>query len=244
MLVIEHLTRRYGDLLALDDISLEVKSGELVGLLGPNGAGKSTLLRSVAGLQPADSGVIRVASAEIATQPIEARRHLGYAAEEPTFYEDLSAEEYAAFVAAIRGLDPEEARRRTLELAGPLGLADRMREPVRGLSHGMRKKVSFLVAVLHRPAVLLCDEALEGFDAGAALAAKQWLREMSRGGAAILFSSHVTETMERLCDRVVLLSKGRIARTLERAAWGAPDHGPSPLERELLSLTSVAHPEN
>ena len=129
-------------------------------------------------------------------------------------------------------------------LAGALGLADRMNEPVRGFSHGMRKKLSFLAAVLHEPPVLLCDEALEGFDAGAALAAKQLLRDMSARGAAILFSSHVTETMERLCDRVVLLWKGRVARTLERAAWGAPDHGPSPLERELLSLSSDVRPEN
>jgi ABC-2 type transport system ATP-binding protein len=244
MLSIEKLSRRYGDLLALDDVSLEVKSGELVGLLGPNGAGKSTLMRTVAGLQPADAGVVRIAGADITAQAVDAKRRLGYAAEEPTFYEDLSAEEYVAFVAALRGLDPEPARRRALELASSLGLADRMREPVRGLSHGMRKKVSFLAAVLHRPSVLLCDEALEGFDAGAALAAKQLLRDMSRDGAAILFSSHVTETMERLCDRVVLLWKGRIARTLERAAWGAPEHGPSPLERELLSLNTAETPEN
>jgi len=244
MLTVEHLSRRYGDLLALDDVSVQVESGELVGLLGPNGAGKSTLMRTCAGLQPPDSGVIRLAGVELAARPIEAKRKLGYAAEEPSFYEDLSAEEYLAFLASIRGLDPVEGRRRALSLAESLGLADRMRDPVRGLSHGMRKKVSFLAAVLHRPAVLLCDEALEGFDAGAALAAKQLLRDMARDGVAILFSSHVTETMERLCDRVVLLWKGRIARTLERAAWGAPEQGPSPLERELLSLTTAAHPEN
>jgi ABC-2 type transport system ATP-binding protein len=243
MLGVERLTRRYGDLLALDAVSLEVKSGEIVGLLGPNGAGKSTLLRTASGLQPPDEGVVRIAEFDLWSQPIEAKRRLGYAAEEPTFYEELSAEEYLAFVASIRALDPGEARERERELAVSLGLDTRMREAVRGFSHGMRKKLSFMAAVLHRPAVLLCDEALEGFDAGAALAAKRELRALAGGGTAVLFSSHVTETMERLCDRVVLLWRGRVARVLERAAWGAPDHGPSPLERELLALAESPKPE-
>ncbi len=242
MLQIEALSRRYGALLALDSASIEVRAGEVVGLLGPNGAGKSTLLRTAAGLQPPDSGRVRVAGVDLWAHPLEAKRRLGYAAEEPSFYEDLSAEEYLAFVAAVRALDPDAARQRASELAAGLGLGGRLREPVRGFSHGMRKKLSFLAAVLHRPAVLLCDEALEGFDASAALAAKQELRERSREGAAVLFSSHVTETMERLCDRVVLLWRGRVARVLERAAWGAPDHGPSPLERELLALGDVSRP--
>ncbi|HTO91741.1 MAG TPA: ABC transporter ATP-binding protein [Candidatus Sulfotelmatobacter sp.] len=236
MLELEHLSRRYGDRLALDDVSLTVRAGERVGLLGPNGAGKSTLLRIAAGVQPPDSGVVRIAGEDLGAAPIEAKRKLGYAAEEPAFYENLSADEYLAFVSGIRGLDPEASRRRALALAESLGLADRLNEPVRGFSHGMRKKLSFLAAVLHQPPVLLCDEALEGFDAGAALAAKQLLRDMSHDGAAILFSSHVTESIERLCDRVVLLWRGRVARTLERAAWGGPDHGPTPLERELLAL--------
>jgi len=242
MLSVDGLTRRYGSLLALDQVSLEVRPGEIVGLLGPNGAGKSTLLRTAAGLQPPDSGAVRLAGADLWKQPIEAKQRLGYAAEEPTFYEELSAEEYLAFVSGIRGLDPAATRARVDALAGALGLADRLREPVRGYSHGMRKKLSFLAAVLHRPAVLLCDEALEGFDAAAALAAKNELRALGAQGAAVLFSSHVTETMERLCDRVVLLWRGRIARTLDRAAWGSPAPGPGPLERELLSLASSPSP--
>jgi len=239
MLRIENLTRRYGTLLALDAVSLEVRSGEIVGLLGPNGAGKSTLLRTAAGLQPPDAGSVHVAGADLWKHPIEAKQRLGYAAEEPTFYEELSAEEYLAFVSGIRGLDPAASSARVRDLAGALGLGDRLREPVHGFSHGMRKKLSFLAAVLHRPAVLLCDEALEGFDAAAALAAKDELRALRAAGTAILFSSHVTETMERLCDRVVLLSRGRIARTLDRAAWGSPSPGPGPLERELLALVPL-----
>ena len=245
MLRIEKLTRCYGELVALDGVSLEVQSGEIVGLLGPNGAGKSTLMRTAAGLQPPDSGTVDVDGLDLWSRPIEAKRRLGYAAEEPSFYEELSAEEYLAFVAGIRALPPDEARERVASLADSLGLADRLREPVRGYSHGMRKKLSFLAAILHRPAVLLCDEALEGFDAGAALAAKAELRALSARGSAVLFSSHVTETMERLCDRVVMLWRGHVVRSLDRAGWGNPAPGPGPLERELLALaTASSTPES
>jgi ABC-type multidrug transport system ATPase subunit len=239
MLRIENLSRRYDALVALERVSLEARPGEIVGLLGANGAGKSTLLRTAAGLQPPDEGTVRVGEVDLWSEPIAAKRQLGYAAEEPEFYEELSLDEFLAFLTSLRGLDPDASRSRARALCHQLGLEGRTDEPVRRFSHGMRKKASFLAAVLHQPAVLLCDEALEGFDAGAALAAKQELREMSRRGCAILFSSHVTETIERLCDRVVILHRGRVARALSRAEWGAPDPGLSPLEREFLSLAEA-----
>jgi ABC-2 type transport system ATP-binding protein len=234
MLAVSGLTRRYGTLVALDDVSLTVAPGEIAGLLGANGAGKSTLLRTAAGLQPPDAGTVTVDGIDLWASPLEAKRRLGYAAEEPSFYEELSAEEYLAFVAAVRGLDPAAARARAAELLAGLGLATRTREPVHRFSHGMRKKLSFVAAVLHRPQVLLCDEALEGFDAGGALAAKAELRALAAAGCAVLFSSHVTETVERLCDRAALLHAGRVARIIERSAWGGPPSGPSALEREFL----------
>ncbi|HYM81098.1 MAG TPA: ABC transporter ATP-binding protein [Candidatus Limnocylindria bacterium] len=238
MLRIDGLTRRYGALVALDQVSFEVRPSEVVGLLGANGAGKSTLLRTAAGLQPPDQGAVQIAGVDLWTSPTEAKRHLGYAAEEPSFYEELSADEYLAFVAAVRGMDPRDARARSRDLNSRLGLAGRTDEPVHRFSHGMRKKLSFVAAVLHRPRVLLCDEALEGFDASGGLSAKEELRALAEGGCAILFSSHVTETIERLCERVVMLHRGRVARILDRAAWGAPAPGPSALEREFLAVAS------
>ena len=165
---------------------------------------------------------------------LAARAALGYAAEEPAFHDELSAAEYLSFVAAVRAKEPEAARERAAGLAARLELSGRMDHPVGGWSHGMRKKLSFVAAVLHQPAVLLCDEALEGFDAPSALAAKDELRALARAGAAILFSSHVTETVERLCDRVVILRAGRVVRALDRVAWGAPGESHSPLERAFL----------
>lgn len=236
MLQARSITRRYAERLALDGVSLNVAAGEIVGLLGANGAGKSTLLRTVAGLQPPDSGQVLVGGHDVWAEPLAAKRALGYAAEEPRFHDELSAREYLAFVAAVRGLEPIAAHDRMVELAQGLELGTRLDEPVHGYSHGMRKKLSFLAAVLHRPAVLLCDEALEGFDALSALAAKTTLRELASAGSAILFSSHVTETVERMCDRVVLLHDGRVARTLARAEWGAGDDLHSPLERLFLDV--------
>ena len=187
MLRVSGITRRYGALTALDDVSLAVAPGEIAGLLGANGAGKSTLLRTAAGLQPPDAGAVTIAGIDLWSAPIEAKRRLGYAAEEPTFYEELSADEYLAFIAAVRGLDPGPARERAAALVAALGLASRTGEPVHQFSHGMRKKLSFVAAVLHRPPVLLCDEALEGFDLEAAIAARDELRSLARAGSAVLF---------------------------------------------------------
>ncbi len=236
MLQIENLRRSYGDRVALAGVSFEVKPGEIVGLLGANGAGKSTLLRTASGLQPPDAGHVRVAGHDVWIEHEAARAALGYAAEEPSFHEELSAAEHLAFVAEVRGMEPRAAQARARELAERLDLASRLDEPVRAYSHGMRKKVSFLAAILHRPAVVLCDEALEGFDAPSALAAKDELRALAAGGAAILFSSHVTETVERLCDRIVLLHAGAVARTMTRAEWGAPLTTHSALEGLFLDL--------
>jgi len=228
--------RRYGDRVALENVALTVGAGEIVGLLGANGAGKSTLLRIACGLLIADSGEVRVGGAPLWPEPLPAKRRLGYAAEEPVFYDELSAHEYLTFVSSVRGLEPEAARARTADLARRLGLEGRMDEPVGQWSHGMRKKLSLLAAVLHRPDLLLCDEALEGFDAEAALAAKEELRACARDGAGILFSSHVTETVERLCDRVVVLHRGQVARMLERSTWGGGSEHLSPLERVFLEV--------
>ena len=236
---IENLARRYGSVAALEGVSFEVRSGEIVGLLGPNGAGKSTLMRTAAGLQPPDSGRVWVEGVDAWREPLAAKRRMGLAPEEPAFYEELSADQYLAFLAAVRGLEPAAAAARARELAARLGLAGRTDEPVRRFSHGMRKKLSFLAAILHRPAVLMCDEALEGFDAPAALFARETLRALAAAGTAVLFSSHVTESVERLCDRVVVLHRGRVVRTLARAEWGDQAPGLSALERAFLALVAA-----
>jgi ABC-2 type transport system ATP-binding protein len=232
---LDGVARAYGDLVALDDVSFTVAAGEIVGLLGANGAGKSTLLRTLAGLQAPDRGRVEIDGHDVWGDPVEARRRLGYMAEEPEFYDELSALEYLSFLAGVRGLGAD-ARPRADALLQALGLLGRAAEPVGRYSHGMRKKLSFAAAALHRPAALLCDEALEGFDLEAAMAARETLRSLAAGGTAVLFSTHVAPELERLCDRVVLLHRGRVVRTLTRAEWGGASPGPSPLERAFLDV--------
>jgi len=233
---LDHVTRHYGPLVALDDVSLDVTPGTITGLLGANGAGKSTLMRITAGLQAPDSGQVTVAGHELWRDPIAARRGLGYMAEEPRFHDELSGLEYLSFLAGVRALDPDESAREARRLLERLGLLGRAGEPVERWSHGMRKKLSFVAAVLHRPRALLCDEALEGFDLEASLAAREELRALASGGAAVLFASHVTPVLERLCDRVVLLHCGRIVRSLSRAEWDATGPEFSVLERAFLDV--------
>lgn len=235
MLSVKDLARAYGPRVALAGVSFDVAPGEIVGLLGANGAGKSTLMRTAAGLQPPDEGTITLAGHDVWDAPMPARAALGYAAEEPTFHEEISGGEHLAFVAAVRGLPAAEAKARTESLGERLELRERLDDPIRAYSHGMRKKLSFLAAVLHRPKVLLCDEALEGFDAPSAIEAKRELRECAKAGAAVLFSSHVTETVERICDRVVVLREGRVALSLARADWSASTAEHSALERAFLA---------
>ena len=237
MLTASDLRRTYARVVALDGVSIAVRAGEIAGLLGPNGAGKSTLMRILAGVLPPDSGRVEIEGISLWSEPVRAKQRLGFAPEEPSLYEELGGDEHLAFVATLRGLDPGEARGRGRDILERLGLASRARDPVASYSHGMRKKLSFAIAVLHRPAVLLCDEALEGFDVAAAAAAKDELRALAHAGSAVLFSSHVTETVERTCDRVVILDRGRVVRSLDRADWGgAPQHR-SPLDEIFLSVT-------
>ena len=241
MIGISGVSRRYGSLVALDGVSLEVAAGKIVGLLGANGAGKSTLMRICAGLQTPDAGHVTISGRDLWREPVAARHALGYMAEEPTFYDELSALEYLSFLAALRALDPGESAREARRLLDRLGLTERAGEPVERYSHGMCKKLSFVAAALHRPRALLCDEAIEGFDLEAAIAAREELRSLAAGGTAVLFTSHVAAELERLCDLVVVLHRGRIVRKLTRAEWGGSSPEPSVLERAFLDAVHY-HP--
>ena len=240
MIGIRDVSRRYGSRIALGGVSFEVAPGRITGLLGANGAGKSTLIRVCAGLQAPDTGAVSIGGHDLWTAPIAARRELGYMAEEPSFHEELSALEYLSFLASLRALDPKESAGEARRLLGRFGLMDRAGEPVERYSHGMRKKLSFIAAALHKPRALLCDEALEGFDLEASIAAREELLALAAGGTAVLFASHVAAELERLCDTIVLLHRGCVVRTLARADWGGSSPEPSVLERAFLDVARTS----
>ena len=236
------LTRRYGDLTAVDGLSLEVRAGEILGFLGPNGAGKSTTLRACAGLLRPDAGDIEIAGASLASAPLRARALMGFVPDRPFLYERLSAREFLDFVGALYGLAPDACAARAAALLARLDLIGAADDLIEGYSLGMRQKVSVVAALLHDPPLVMLDEPLQGLDPRAARALKDLLRERAASGGGVLVSTHLLEVAERLCDRVVILHRGKklAEGSLEelRGASGLEAAGaPATLEDVFLELT-------
>ena len=209
-LVLEGLSRRFGTVLAVADVSLEVRAGEIVGFLGANGAGKTTTLRCASGLIVPDAGRVVVAGADLEREPRVAKARLGLVPDRPFLYGRLSAREFLAFVAALYDLPADAAARRADELLARLGLGEHADRTIEGYSLGMRQKTAIAAALLHSPPLLLLDEPLNGLDPPAARMLKELLREHARGGGGVLVSTHLLDVAERLCDRIVILRAGRV----------------------------------
>ncbi len=214
MIVMQGVRKVYGKTVAVDGVDLEVRPGELVGLLGHNGAGKSTLMKLLAGQLIPTAGTVSIAGIDVGVDPSGARARLGYVPEEPALWEYLSAREFLEFVVGVRGQGDIAA---ALEVAGLGADADRL---IREYSQGMRRKTALAAAVVARPPAIVLDEALNGLDPPSALRVRDHLRELRDAGAAILLSTHVLETVERLADRVVLMAKGRVVENVAVSALG------------------------
>lgn len=204
VLDVDSVAKTYGRVTAVQQVTFQVQPGEFVGLVGPNGAGKSTTIKMLTGQLLPTSGSIRVAGVDVATQPNEARAHIGYVPEEPTLYEYLSAREMVAFAAEIRGGGQVDE---ALALAGLGGDADRL---IREYSQGMRRRTALAAAMVAKPALLVLDEALNGLDPPSAARVVSALRAACDAGQAVLLSTHVLDTLERIADRVVMLKDGLV----------------------------------
>ena len=244
MLRIAGLTRRYGDAArARRRLARGARAARSSDCSAPTAPARARCCAPRPGLQPPDAGTVRIDGVDLWRAPLEAKRRLGYAAEEPAFYEELSADEYLAFVA---GGARARSRRRARARASELARAPRARGPQpTSRSRGSRTACARSCRSSPRcctvPPVLLCDEALEGFDAAAALAAKAELRALADAGTAVLFSSHVTETIERLCDRVVAAARRpRRARRSSAPPGALRREARSPLERAFLAVARPA----
>jgi ABC-2 type transport system ATP-binding protein len=209
MIRTERLTKHYGDKAAVVDLDLEIQPGEVFGFLGPNGAGKSTTVKILAGMIPASSGRAVVAGFDVAENPLEAKRRLGFVPESPKLYDSLSADGFLDVMGALYHLDPITSRSRRDDLIELFGLGDVRHQRLRELSKGMRQKVVIASALIHRPDVLILDEPFDGLDANTALVMKQLLAEMAAQGKTVLFSSHVLEVVERICTRLCIIDNGR-----------------------------------
>ena len=209
MIVCRNLEHAYAQPV-LRGVSFTVEAGQVLGYLGPNGAGKTTTIRILTGQLTPGAGSVEVAGVDVLADPEGAKRRLGYVPEQAALYEELTPREFLDLVAALHDLAPARAAARAREYLEFFDLADRMDERLHTFSKGMRKKVVLTAALLHDPAVLFLDEPLDGLDANAALQLKELLRQLARSGVAVLYSSHVLDVVEKVCDRVVILHEGRI----------------------------------
>ena len=206
MLEISGLTIHYGKRVAVKELSLQLAAGEVVLLLGPNGAGKSTTLAAVAGALAPSAGTIRIGGEDLATAPRSARRRVGFADQPPALYEFFTVEEHVRFVAEARGAGATEA----VGVLEQLGLSKIAQRPCRELSFGMRQRVGLAAAIVGPIEVALLDETLNGLDPHASRAARTALRALAERGAAVLMSTHLLGVAEQMCDRILIMNKGKL----------------------------------
>ena len=234
------LVRTFGDVRAVDGIDLEVRRGELFGFLGPNGAGKTTTMRLLTGLLRPTSGEAFVAGHSLTHDPFAARAALGFVPDTPFLYDKLTAREFLAFSAALHGVEPEVAERRARALLALLELEGAADGLVEGYSHGMRQKTALAGALIHDPQVLFLDEPTIGLDPRSARTIKDLLRGLCDRGKAVFLSTHVLEIAERLCDRVGILSQGRLAVVGTVAGLKEQARENASLEEIFLGMTGGA----
>jgi len=213
MLYIEHLTKKFGDKVAVDDLSLHIAAGEVYGFIGHNGAGKTTTLRSVVGIQQFDAGSVRIDGIPLAENPIECKRRIAYIPDNPDLYEFMTGIKYLNFVADVFGVGADARQERIRRYAALFELTDDLGQPISTYSHGMKQKLAVISAWLHQPRLILMDEPFVGLDPKASHILKEMMREFCDGGGAIFFSTHVLEVAEKLCDKVAIIRRGRLIRS-------------------------------
>src|ERR1700735_1083983 len=206
----EHLTRRFGDLVAVQDVNLRVAPGQFFGFLGPNGAGKSTTIKMLTGLLAPTSGRMQILGVDLAQDSVEVKRQIGVVPEGMALFGRLTGSEYLNFVGRMYGLDRATAAKRAAELLDFMQLVDQPKALVTDYSHGMQKKLALAAAVIHGPKILFLDEPFEGVDAVASNTLKAMLQSMIARGATIFLTSHVLEIVERLCSHVAIIHRGQL----------------------------------
>jgi len=213
MLKIEHLTKKYGERKAVDDLSLHIAPGEIYGFIGHNGAGKTTTLKSVAGILQFDAGEIYIDGKSIRTQPLECKRNFAYIPDNPDLYDYMTGIKYLNFIADIFGVSVPDRQMRISKYADIFELTVDLSQPIATYSHGMKQKLAIISAWLHQPKLILMDEPFVGLDPKASHILKEMMREHCNSGGAIFFSTHVLEVAEKLCDKVAIIKGGKLIRS-------------------------------
>ncbi len=236
MLDIQHLTKRYSEKKAVDDLTLHIAPGEIYGFIGHNGAGKTTTLRSVVGILQFDQGEITIGGKSIKTDPLACKRQLAYIPDNPDLYEFMTGIKYLNFIADVFGVSSAERQQRIRQYADAFELTDDLAQPIAVYSHGMKQKLAIIAAWIHQPRLIIMDEPFVGLDPKAAHLLKGMMREICDQGGAIFFSTHVLEVAEKLCDKVAIIKGGKLIRsgTMEQVK------GDDSLEEVFLELEEDA----
>lgn len=242
MISILHLGKKYGDTVAVEDLSLEIEAGEIFALLGPNGAGKSSTVKVLTGLSRPTTGTVRIAGFDVVDEANEVKKRIGYVPENAILYESLTADEYLDLCGTLRHIDRIKLAEQREELFSLFELTNEdQKKLLAEFSKGMKQKILLIAALIHNPEVLILDEPLNGLDANAALIFKEILRRFAHGasGKTIFFCSHVLDVVERLCDRIAIMNHGRLV------AIGTPselleESGEASLERAFHKFTGGA----
>jgi ABC-2 type transport system ATP-binding protein len=234
--------KTYGEREALRELSFEVRTGEVLGLLGPNGAGKTTAVRILCGLLEPTSGHAFVGGHDVAREPLEARRRLSFVPDGAPLYANLSPRQHLELVGRLHGLDEARLSRESERILGALELTERIDDPIGQFSRGMRQKTALACAILPRPPLLVLDEPLEGLDAPTTAMVKELLREWARGGGAVLYTSHLLDVVERVCDRMVILDRGELVSEGSLDELRARSGESGTLEEVFRAVTQAADP--
>lgn len=244
MIELEHIVKKFGELIAVNDLSLTIGRGEFFALLGPNAAGKTTTLKILAGLLKPTSGTARVCGFDVQLQPLEAKRLMAYVPDFPFLYEKLTPWEFFRFTGQLFMMSEQQIQSRGRELVTRFNLEPYLTKPIESLSHGTRQRVVIASALLHEPQVFIIDEPMVGLDPHHARVVKDILKERAVGGMTVLMSTHELSVAEELADRIGIINNGRLI------AVGTPEQlrrqagATGPLEAIFLALTTHKTDQN
>ena len=233
-----HLVKKFGDLVAVNDVTLTIPRGEFFAMLGPNAAGKTTTLKILAGLMKPTSGSTRVCGFDVQTQPLEARRRVAYVPDFPFLYEKLTAREFFRFIGQLFQMDDARIAASAQELIARFHLDEFADLPLESLSHGTRQRVAIVSALLHGPEVFVIDEPMVGLDPQHARIVKDTLKERTRAGMTVLMSTHELSVAEEMADRIGIINGGKLIAVGTRDELRKRSGASGPLEDIFLALTA------
>ncbi len=239
MIEVSHLTKRYRDRVAVDDLSFNVAEGEILGFLGPNGAGKTTTMRVLTGFLPASSGLVKVAGHDVFEEPLEVKRQIGYLPETPPLYPEMTVRAYLRFVATLRGVRRGQLAAELERVGQATGISLVMGRVIQNLSKGFRQRVGIAQALLGSPAVLILDEPTEGLDPIQRAEVRALIKGLG-GKHTVILCTHILPEVVMTCEKVLILHQGRLVAFDSLAALGQQAGSAESLEETFLRLTRAA----